>query len=95
MAIFPLALRLRPPQQYSFGLAAAPPHGNISFGLAATPRHGNISSGLVALPPHGDISFASHGGNQFSLCLTAIIDFIPSTWQFAPHGNIDFLFASR
>jgi hypothetical protein len=87
-----------------------PPHGNIpsalwlhplmaiflwpcsrassqkySFGVAAVPPHGNISSGLAAVP---------HGGNQFSLCLTAIIDL------FRLHGNlclmvvIDFLFAS-
>jgi hypothetical protein len=92
--MFKLLRAKRPSHDIFSSLAVAPPHGNISFSLAAAPPHVDISSSLPAAPPHGNISFTPHGGNLFSLHLKAIIDFIPPTRRFMPHGNIDFLFAS-
>ena len=39
-------------------------------------------------PPRGNISFTLHGGNRFSLHLTARIKFILPSRGFAPHGGI-------
>jgi hypothetical protein len=85
---------------------AAAPHGNILFGLSAEPHGDIPSAlrpcpltavflwpcgrapsrqypfGLAAMPPRG--------GNQFSLCLTAILNFILPTQQSAPHGDNQF-----
>ena len=126
-AIFLWPCGLAPSRQYSFGLAALPPHGNIPSALwprpltviflrpCGLPPSRQYSFGLVATPPHGEINFlfaswrmsilffsrpltaksifySPHGECRFSICLTANVDFIFLT---PPHGEIDFLFASR
>ncbi len=85
-----------PSRRYSFGLTAAPHHGDIPSSLQPRPIHGDIFFGLAAMP---------HSDNQFFiLCLTARIDFIlpdgnsPLTAISifsSPHGDNQFFFASR
>jgi hypothetical protein len=95
-AIFLRPYSHAPSRQYSFGLTAAPHHGNIPSALQRRAIHGDIVFGLAAMP---------HGDNQFFvLCLTARIDFIPSDGDSrlkaisifsSPHGDNQFFLASR
>jgi hypothetical protein len=93
--IFPSALQPRPITAISFGLTAAPHHGDIHSALQPRPIHGDIFFGLAAMP---------HGNNRFFvLCLMARIDFIPPEGDScltaisifsSPHGDNQFFFAS-
>ena len=94
---------LAPSRQYSFGLAASPPHGNIP---ALRPR----PLTAIFFWPCG---LAPSRRNRFSICLTVNVDlffsrpltaksifYLPhGECQFIfltpPHGEIDFLFASQ
>ncbi len=98
-AIFLRPYSSAPSRQYSFGLTAAPYHGDIPSALQPCPITAILlwpysrapsqrySFGLTAAPHHGDIPLALqpcsiHGDIFFGLAAT-------------PHGDINFLFASR
>ncbi len=82
MAIFPLALWLRP-LKVIFPLALCPqPLMAILF-----QPYGHTSSWKYFIWPCGR---TPNGNNQFSLHLTAKIDFILPTRQFVPHGGSRF-----